>query len=164
MGKKTGPVIITGNFVFALDDEWTPIGWCRSSTDPKKRAADNLGIMVVPFLKALSWLSCKNTKLTTVSPPPKLSRSYQKKHDRPLVQYKVLEVLPISGKRREVKAPGTGSTPALHRVRRHMKTYTKDHPLFGRITGRFVWQSHIRGDASKGIIVKDYDLKPGGKK
>ena len=52
----------------------------------------------------------------------------------------------------------SGKKPLLsYHCRGHFKRYTEDKPLFGRYTGLYWWQPHIRGADRSGAVIKDYD-------
>lgn len=51
------------------------------------------------------------------------------------------------------------SSKRFHWCRGHFKYYTKERPLFGRVSGPVWTPSHTRGDAKKGVVFKDYIVK-----
>jgi len=59
-----------------------------------------------------------------------------------------------------VKVPvlDTRCASALSAVER-IKEYTQEHPLFGKLTGLYWWQPHVRGQNKEGIVMKDYAIK-----
>ena len=66
----------------------------------------------------------------------------------------------ISGKRQcgaSVRLT-SGDAVACRLVRRHLKTYTADAPLFGRIVGRYWWQAHMAGHGTAKAQETAYDL------
>jgi len=116
------------------------------------------GSMHVALL-ALSLMHCKNVSIKAESPSRALSHQYQRKHGVPLVSYKVLEIEPM---KRVLNSEGGANTnglkKALHICRGHFKDYT-EKGLFGRYKGMYWWDSHVRGDSTSGIVVKDYSIK-----
>ena len=36
---------------------------------------------------------------------------------------------------------------------------SEEKPLFGKLTGRFWWEHHVRGSADDGVVVKDYEVR-----
>lgn len=106
----------------------------------------------------LSLLSCKNIREKTVVPPARLQASRRKKGKVPLVSYRVLEITPATS-----WASREGSrlwTNRVHLCRGHMAEYGVDGKglLFGKYAGRFWIPPHVKGDKSKGLVVKDYRL------
>jgi hypothetical protein len=106
-------------------------------------------------------LSCKNIKAESVPPAEKLNKKRRKKCKQEMMEYKTLRlVLP---KRDRPARAGAGNerdqrTARLHLCAGHFKTYTQDAPLFGKHTGRFWWQPHVRGDKDVGQVRKDYEV------
>lgn len=113
-----------------------------------------------PAYLALSFLHCKNIKLSPNEPPAKLSKAFQRRHGRPLLRYHTLEIEPM---KKVLETEGgighNGLKKALHICRGHFATYTPEKPLFGRVTGT-VWKpAHVRGSVAEGIVAKDYSIK-----
>lgn len=46
-----------------------------------------------------------------------------------------------------------------HTVRSHIKTYTKEAPMFGWYVGPVLVPAHHRGNKDKGVVLKDYKWK-----
>jgi len=114
-----------------------------------------------PALLAISFMHCKNVELKTQIPPAPLSKKHQKKTGRPLVKYKVLEIEPMKKVlRTEGQSETLGLKHALHICRGHFKDYSKGGGLFGKYKGLYWWESHVRGDPSQGVVVKDYSVNP----
>jgi hypothetical protein len=104
-------------------------------------------------------LNCKNVVSEDNPPPAKLNRKRNKNGKQELFIYKTLKlVLPSESKESGEYLP-SGIKVKIHLCRGHFKTYTKDSPLFGRYTGLYWWQPHVRGDKKKGMVVKDYEIK-----
>ena len=76
----------------------------------------------------------------------------------PLVKYHVLRVKAGVKQITEDSSNNTGEHVAIHLVRGHFKTYTKDKPLLGRAVGTFWWQPHVAGKAPR-IVYKDYEVE-----
>lgn len=113
-----------------------------------------------PALLALSFLHCKNVTVTQQRPPDWQQKAAQKKHGRPLVTYHVLNIEPMKTVlRTEGDIEHNGLKKALHICRGHFKTFTPDKPLFGKVTGTYWWQPHVRGSAEVGVTLKDYNVK-----
>src|SRR5262249_5617236 len=98
-----------------------------------------------------------NVTLEAIVPSEKLSRSYSKRHGRPLVSYRELRIDPIRKVLEQQRAGVGGSLrKALHLCRGHFKTFTADAPLMGHAAGTYFWGPHIRGAQSEGVVQKDY--------
>ena len=111
-------------------------------------------------LLAVSFCHCKNVDQAEVQPGEKLSRSFQRRHGRPLTRYWVLDIEPM--KRvlaRDGQADQRGLGHALHICRGHFKTFTTDAPLFGTVTGTHWWADQVRGSTDLGVIDKDYRVR-----
>jgi hypothetical protein len=108
----------------------------------------------------LTFLNCKNVTTQRVEPPAPLNRKAIKETGRPLVRYHVLDVRPM---RKVLETEGEvaskGPRHALHICRGHFKTFTDEAPLFGRYTGTYYWEEHVRGTPVKGVVVKDYNVQ-----
>lgn len=120
----------------------------------------NATVLMRPALLTFSFMNCKNVKVEQQEPNAKLSKAFQKRHGRPLLRYHTLEIEPMKQVlETEGGASHNGLKKALHICRGHFATYTPDKPLFGKFTGT-VWKTaHVRGNASEGIVAKDYKVK-----
>jgi len=109
----------------------------------------------------LMLLNTKNIATMDNPPPAKLNKKRIKNGKQPLFTYKTLRLQLPAKKRKKGSGPATATdnTTRLHLCRGHFKTYTKDNPLFGSLTGRYWWQPHARGDKSQGVVMKDYEVK-----
>lgn len=117
--------------------------------------------VIKPALLAISFMHCRNVETREGPRPPiALDKKWRKRYGRPLVRYKVIDIDPM---RRVLESEGGASTnglkKALHICRGHFATYTEDAPLFGRVVGTFWKPQHVRGTASAGAVVKDYNVK-----
>jgi hypothetical protein len=52
-----------------------------------------------------------------------------------------------------------GLKRALHICRGHFKDYTK-RGLFGKIHGVFWWSEHLAGALQRGLVKKEYSVRP----
>jgi hypothetical protein len=155
-GNVYGPIL---RWMFLIGPDGLPV------VEPMQmayRPADfnpDMGNEVWSALLALSFLHCKNVTLATNTPPAKLSRAHQKRRGRPLMTFKTLEIEPMKRVlKHEGRSETTGLKKALHICRGHFKDYSK-HGLFGKYKGLYWWDSHVRGNAAQGTIVKDYAVK-----
>lgn len=97
----------------------------------------------------LSLLNHPDQKIETHLPSQKLNAKRSKSGKYPLVEYKTLTILKpkvVAQGRRE----GTHASPRLHPVRSHERHYKS-----GKIS---IVKSHLRGDKSKGILLRDYKV------
>lgn len=114
----------------------------------------NVGLHIV--IRILTLLNCKNIITAKVISDEKLSRKRIKKGKKPLFSYHILKIKDkLSHNPSEFRDLWTNR---LHLCRGHFKEYTKENPLFGKHTGLYWWQPHIRGDKKRGIVMKDYQI------
>jgi len=108
----------------------------------------------------LYLFGCKNIATETHLPSGKLNKKRAKNGKPPITKYKTLNIF-LPGKKSRGNPSGnkSGVVMPLHLCRGHFKTYTKEKPLFGHITGRYWWQPHARGLKSEGTIIKNYNVK-----
>lgn len=107
---------------------------------------------------AINLMNCKNVEISDGG-AVRIQRSGRAKKKRvPALKFKTI-LLPGSS-----SSPGgktntvTEAEMARHRVRGHFKTFTKEKPLFGKLTGTYWWGWQVRGNAANGINVNDYSL------
>jgi hypothetical protein len=105
----------------------------------------------------LMLLSCKNIITKDNLPPVKLNLKRQKHGKCPVFTYKTLVLKPTT--QYEKSIPQHLWENRIHLCRGHFKEYTPEHPLFGKLTGRYWWQPHVRGQNHDGIVMKDYEVK-----
>ncbi len=121
---------------------------------------DELPTYLFSALLSVSFMHCKNVDIIDIEPPPALSKRHIRRHGRPLVRYKTLDIDPM---RRVLQTDGhadaVGLRPAFHICRGHFKTFHPDAPLFGRITGTYWWTDHVRGDSTVATVHKDYRIR-----
>ncbi len=129
---------------------------------PDSEAKERLNLMLdatyVPALLALSFMNCKNVKVANNNPEPKLSKAFNRRHGRPLLTYKTLEIEPM---KRVLETEGgierNGFKKALHICRGHFATLTRNNK--GEVLEqptRYFRDAHTRGDSSNGVVKKDY--------
>lgn len=107
----------------------------------------------------LMLLNCKNISAETIEPPQKVNKKRIKNGKLPLYSYKVLNISPLSSKRRrEGDSSETLSHNRVHFCRGHFKQYFPNNPLFGKFTGLYWWQPHLRGQNKDGFVDKDYNV------
>lgn len=106
----------------------------------------------------LEILNCKNISTIDNPPPERLNKKRVKNGKQPLFTYKTLVIKPTSKKQVSQEAQGLWEN-RVHLCRGHFKTYTEKNPLFGSHTGRYWWQSSVRGNKAKGVVMKDYEVR-----
>ena len=117
--------------------------------------------LILLVCSSVMLLNTKNIVTIDNPPPAKLNKKRIKNGKQPLFTYKTLRLQLPAKKRRKGSGPATATdnTTRLHLCRGHFKTYTEDKPLLGKFTGRYWWQPHARGDKTKGVVMKDYEVK-----
>ena len=104
-------------------------------------------------------LNCKNIEAECIKPSERLNMRRRKNGRQELFSYKILKIKQkMLGASRSKNEP-LGGQNRIHLCRGHFKEYTKEHPLFGRITGLWWWQPHVRGQNRDGIVMKDYAVE-----
>lgn len=133
-----------------IEDDWA---FTKLVTENLTRQA------LYPTLLADSFMHCKNVESRDVSPPKPLSKKWEKKHGRPQVTYKVLDIDPMKKTlESEGGASESGLKKALHICRGHFAHYPEG--LFNRGEPETVWKpQHVRGSTEAGAVVKDYNVK-----
>ncbi|AIM50387.1 hypothetical protein PBI_OMNICRON_54 [Mycobacterium phage Omnicron] len=120
-----------------------------------------MGMCVLPAWLALGLINCRNVT-TSESGQIGIKRSgREKRHKMPArtIRYQTI-VLPGGGSVPDGTSGARRSrASALHRVRGHFKTYTKEKPLMGRHVGTYWWGWQVRGSSESGVVVSDYRLK-----
>lgn len=121
------------------------------------KALDALALLH-PFLFAISLSHCRNVEVVTREPSAKESRAFQRRRGDSLVRYHVLQISPM---RKVLEHEGTagevGLRRAVHICRGHFKDY-RERGLFGRHRDVYWWEAHVRGHASEGLVLKDYEI------
>lgn len=104
-------------------------------------------------------LNCKNIVTEKIPAPERLNKKRRESRKQELFDYHVLNVVIPSKKREYHESTEPLSHNRVHLCRGHFKEYTAEHPLFGRLTGLYWWQPHVRGQNKYGIVMKDYKIK-----
>lgn len=141
---------ILGEIIFSNIDPWL--------AEQIKRTSEGTNGTFAKFLCSFCmFFSCKNIGTETVEPPAKLNKARKKKGKLPLFTYKTLVIKPTGKKQESIPKHLWGNR--VHLCRGHFKTYTKEKPLFGRLTGRYWWQPSVRGNKKLGVVHKDYKIE-----
>ena len=112
---------------------------------------------LIVLYRFLFILSCKNIRKKKIYPDEKMQRKRRLLKKRPFLEYYILELKTTASNSQKLPAKELWSN-RIHFCRGHMKTYTKERPLFGSIIGRYWWPPHVRGKKEKGVIIKDYQI------
>lgn len=120
-----------------------------------KRAIDHVipSIITKPAERFLTILSCKNIRTQMVVP----KRRKGKKSNKQLSSYHILQISPTTRSAGGESKP-LGWSNRVHLCRGHIKTYTAEKPLFGKIVGNIWCPPHARGNKKLGVIHKDYQV------
>jgi hypothetical protein len=102
-------------------------------------------------------LNCKNIVKKENKPPEKLNKKRIKNGKLPLFSYYTLHIKDSINPSNSNNVLGDHNR--IHLCRGHFKYYTEKNPLFGKLTGMYWWQPHVRGQNKDGIIMKDYVVK-----
>jgi hypothetical protein len=157
---KRGYSILPGNQIVRR----TPDSWAsRFESDEQTEAA--LTPFVKPLLASIALMNAKNIELIDNPPPPKLSRSHEKKYGKPLVNYKTIKINPMriakhyaDLERAPASKPDESKLP-LSLWRGHFKDYRDGKGLFGNLKGVYWWNQHLRGSLEHGVTIKDYEVQ-----
>jgi hypothetical protein len=104
-------------------------------------------------------INCKNIRSEKIIASASLNKSRRKNGKQPLFNYHVLNLVVPAGRQQYEEKKMPLSHNRIHLCRGHFKEYTKEHPLFGKSTGLYWWQPHVRGKNKDGIVMKEYSVK-----
>lgn len=130
---------------------------------PKQEDLETRIYEIYPVLMAFSFGNCKNIEVVQVDPPPKLNKARERRGNRPLVSYKVINVLPFGRAYNPTKRTvvGDGAGVALHiragNFARYGEAYGRKK-LFGKYEGMFWRPQAMVGSAERGVSVHDYEV------
>jgi hypothetical protein len=138
-------------------------------TDTVLKQSGNPGQQFDIYLKwsaitiyAINIMQCRNVVIAEHKPPEKLSKIHKKKTGCFLLKYKTIMVdstKPLVKSENPSRASGNNTPMPFHLVRGHLKHYSQDKPLFGKVSGNFWWHQFGRGDMDRGKIIKTYRVK-----
>ena len=111
-------------------------------------------MLLFPFLLALN---SKHINAHTIRPPKKKKKLSNKKY--PTEEYRILKIGGPSSSTYATVPRGTDEKKRRHLCRGHIRRYTADRPLFGKIKCTIFIPPHWRGDEKKGVILKDYIIE-----
>lgn len=145
--------VFQGNISF--HNNWTPELWAGSTMAMKDSAIH----MAELASRAAIILSCKNITTEIIKAPESLNKKRRKNGKQEIFDYHILNVT-MPGEKQGYKENGESlSHNRVHLCRGHFKEYTQEHPLFGRHTGLYWWQPHVRGQNKDGIVMKEYNIR-----
>ncbi len=129
------------------------------SDELKKHLFSDFSLNLEMLELTLKLLSCKNIQSEIIKAPDVLNKKRIRNGKQPIFDYHVLNVVVPSKKRGCANKSAPLSHNRVHLCRGHFKEYTQDHPLFGKYTGLYWWQPHVRGQNKDGIVMKDYNVE-----
>lgn len=125
-------------------------------------ALGGLNAQLIPAYLTLGWMNCRNVSLRDSGPPKRLLEKRARKRQFAGLDYKRIV---IDEKTRQALAANNRAEDRgqrLHIVRGHIKHYTAERPLFGKLTGNYWWHQQMRGDAALGRINHEYHVQSRG--
>ena len=109
------------------------------------------------LVPSLVFFACRNVEVRRMEP----SNKKKKKYDRQGLTAPVFHVIEVHKKTvRNVYEGGVSNGSSVMHARviaGHHKRYTPDAPLFGKVSGIWFWESHVRGSIGT-PIVNDYKV------
>lgn len=154
-GMDFGELNETSNMkVVFLSKQYQPI-----SDEQFKIEHESCAINLQMLNDFLLLLNCKNITAEINSPDLALNKARRKRGKQELFSYKTLKIsLPSDKTNLHENNQQAEEHNRIHFCRGHFKEYTADKPLFGKITGLWWWQPHVRGQNKDGIVMKDYEV------
>jgi len=129
-----------------------------NSTSTPDKAAEWFNAIINLAFAFVMLLNCKNIQTEVIKAPEALNKKRRKAGKQELFDYHVLNVVVPSRKQGYSEKTEPLSHNRVHLCRGHFKEYTQEHPLFGKLTGLYWWQPHVRGQNKDGIVMKDYNV------
>ncbi len=132
----------------------------RKGIDDENGKIESTWLNVVARLvyRTIVLLTCKNIQVEKILAPTSLNKKRRNAGKQELFDYHVLNVFVPSARREHHEHTEPLSHNRVHLCRGHFKEYTAEHPLFGRLTGLYWWQPHVRGKNRDGIVMKEYNV------
>jgi len=176
VGKKLGETNLK-NFLVSPYNQWEPL----KAMIQHMKAMSNL--IAIPLrghlmlesqisllndirndLQALQFflllLNCKNITTEKVEAPAKLNKKRKQHGKVELFSYHTLKLkLPSVKTSHGTQEIVYSHHNRVHFCRGHFKEYTKEKPLFGKLTGLYWWESHMRGRNTDGFVGKEYEIE-----
>jgi hypothetical protein len=160
-------LIPAGDFWIAIDEHGTATNYLTTAWDVTSTYQHVLSrhapAMIHPALLTLTFMNIRNGALAPAQQhaPEKFARSYERKKKLPLVRYHTVVVNPNRTTKPDTASEPTGRQMPVHLVRQHLVTYA-DEPgkrLFGKYSGTFLRQPHVRGTTQEGVSLHDYRVR-----
>ena len=129
-----------------------PGGYTQTEKEEAEEGSRRMVSYVLCFLKILS---CKNVKTEEIK--PKITRQMKRHNIKAGYSYHILTVTTPN----KTCKPSSNTSEYHNRVhfcRGHFKEFFPDNPLFGKYTGLYWWQPHLRGRNKTGFIDKEYHI------
>lgn len=113
---------------------------------------------MTPAYLTLGWLNCRNVVTDDVAINARVAAKRERRGQPRGLDYK--RIVLDEGTRRAltVNRDAEQRGNRLHIVRGHIKHYTAERPLFGKLTGNYWWHQQMRGDAALGRINHEYHV------
>lgn|GEM_PF-3127150 len=114
-----------------------------------------------PMLLAISFLHCGNVVVQEAAPGRVYDRTARRRGEARPVRFHTLHIEALQRilRRAQADTPGVFLQQALHICRGHFKNY-ESSGLFGKHHGLYWWKDQTRGAASRGRVVKGYEISP----
>ena len=154
---KVGGNIVDGKYGNTIATPFFPRDLKELPGEMVKEATRDDSVDLCVLDGALKLINCKNVGYDIAKPSSKLNRKRIKNGKCGLFSYHILVIKP-SIKPGDGKSNGCKATNRIHLCRGHFKEYTDKQPLFGKYTGLYWWQPHVRGRNRTGVVAKDYSL------
>lgn len=121
-----------------------------------------LNSQISPAYLTLGWLNCRNVSTDDVTTNARVAAKRERRGQPRGLDYK--RIVLDEGTRRAltVNREAERHGKRLHIVRGHIKHYTAERPLFGKLTGNYWWHQQMRGDANLGRINHEYHVQARG--
>lgn len=98
-------------------------------------------------MKFCSIINCSNITIDKVKPcSDQVNRKRRQKGKKELITFYTLKIKPKTSYKNDNTESKNLWSNRIHLVRGHFKHYTEDAPLFGKHTGLYWWQPHVRGE------------------
>jgi hypothetical protein len=150
-----------------IDNELRPYHRLGLNPSPKVvQEFEEKVYFLYPILMAFSFGNCKNIELVEVQPPIKLNRARVRRGNRPLVTYKIINILPFGVNYKPTSrtvSSNDGHGVALHIRRGNFAKYGDEFgrkKLFGKYSGLFWRPQASVGTIEHGVSVHDYNVVP----
>lgn len=127
-------------------------------TEEEFKDLEKTGLQVTSyFLAFLKILTCKNITQEVISPVQ--TRQMRRHGHKELYSYRILNVKPFGNHKTAESYFDSKEHNRVHFCRGHFKQFYPTKPLFGKLTGLYWWEPHLRGQDTSGFVDKDYEVK-----